>query len=69
MRIGDLVRAKKGRHPKGVAGVVVDTMDRHPGTGREMFRVFFPGTAHRSDSFTDVHAMYTIDLEVINESR
>jgi len=68
MKVGDIVKAKPNRHPAGVIGVIVDIW-YHPngcGTG---FHVHFPGTAHRSDSYTDTHAKYANELEVINEGR
>ena len=68
MKVGDLVKAKPNRYPMGVVGVIVDTW-WHPHGSQNGFYVHFPGTAHRSDSHTDMHVKYAGDLEVINESR
>ena len=68
MKVGDLVKAIPGAQPAGVVGVIVDNW-WHPNTGMKGFRVFFPGTAHRSDTHTDIHAIYAGRLEVISEGR
>ena len=65
MKIGDLVRAIPKKHPAGVTGVIIDTW-WHPHGSQNGFYVLFPGTAHRSDSHTDMHVKYAGDLEVIN---
>ena len=68
MKVGDLVKAIPGKHPAGVLGIIVDTW-HHPNNCGSGFRVHFPGTAHRSDSHTDMHVCFETQLEVIHDSR
>ena len=55
-------------HPTGVVGIIIDTW-QYPNSRGDGFRVFFPGTAHRSEHpFDDVHVKYAAELEVISEA-